>query len=73
MHVFFDKTLQSDRGKKHMREHEGDYSAQSFYQKLNSFYTGSFNALVSTSTALSYIISAKIESWKGTSEAFMLH
>ena len=39
MHAVFDKTLQTDRGKKHVREHEGDYNDQSVYKKLNSFYT----------------------------------
>ena len=73
MHAVFDKTLQTDRGKKHVRENEGGYNSQSFYQKLNAFYTESTNARVSTSTALRYITSAKIESWKGTLEVFILH
>ena len=40
---------------------------------LNSFYIESTNARVSASTTLSYITSSKIESWKGTTEAFMLN
>ena len=73
MHAVFDKTLQTDRGKKYVREHEGDYNAQHVCQKLSAFYTKSTNARVSASTTLSYITSAKIESWKGTTEAFILH
>ena len=69
----FDKKLQTDRGKKCLREYERDYDAQSVNKKLNSFCTESTNSRVSVSTTLSYITSAKIESWKGTSEAFMLH
>ena len=60
MHSVFDKTLQTDRGKKYSREHEGDYNAQSFYQKLNSFHTESTNARARVSTTLSYITPAKI-------------
>ena len=73
MHSIFDKTFQTNRGKKCARENENDYSAQSVHQNLNSFHTESTNARVSTSTALSYITSAKIELWKGTVEAFILH
>ena len=73
MHTVFDKTLQTDRGKKHLRDYERYYDAQSVYRNLNPFYTESTNAHISTSATLSYITSAKIESWKGTSEAFILH
>ena len=47
---------------KYVREHEGDYNAQSLHHKLNSFYTESTNSLVSASNRLSYVTSAKIES-----------
>jgi hypothetical protein len=73
MYAVFDKTLQTDRGKKHVREHEEDFNAEGVYQKLSEFYTTSTNARVSASTTLSCITSAKIESWKGTTEAFILH
>ena len=73
MHDIFDKTVQSYRGKKCVREHERDYNFQSVHQKLNSFHTESTNNRVSSSTTLSYITSSKIESWKGTIEAFIFH
>ena len=73
MCAVFDKTLQTDRGKKHVREYENDYNAQSVHQKLRSFYTKSTNARVSASTTLRNITSAKIESWKGTVKTFILH
>ena len=53
MRAVFDKTLQTDRGKTHSREHEGDCNVQSAYQKLNSFCTESTNARASAPTALS--------------------
>ena len=62
MHTAFDKKLQTDREKKHAREHEGYCNAQSACQKLNLFCTKSTNARASAFTALSYVTSAKIES-----------
>ena len=73
MHAIFDKTLQTNRGKMYVREQERDYDSQSVHRKLNSFHTKSTNARVSASTTLICITSAKIESWKGTSEAFILY
>ena len=73
MHAVFDKALQTDQGKKHIREHEGDYDAQLICKKLSAFCTKSTTSRVSASTTLSCIMSAKIESWKGTTEAFILH
>ena len=58
----FDEKLQTNRGKKYVREYEGCYNAQSLCQKLNSFCNESTNASVRASTELSYITSAKIES-----------
>ena len=68
-----DKTLQTDRGKKHARNHEEDYIVQSMHQKMNYFCTKSTNTRISASNALRYITLAKIESRKGTSEAFTLY
>ena len=61
MCAVFDKTLQIDRGKKHARDHESDYNAQSAHQKLIAFYTKSTNVRVRAFTALIYITSDKIE------------
>ena len=73
MHDVFDKSLQTDLEKKYVREHEGDYNTQSVIRKLNSFCSESTNTRVSASTTLSRITLAKIESCKGTAEAFILH
>ena len=54
MHAIFDKMSQTDRGKKHAREHKGDHNAQSLCLKMNSFCNESTNARVSSSTTLSY-------------------
>ena len=73
MHSVFDKTPQTHRRKKHVREHKNDYDAQSAHQKLNSFCTESNNASTRVSTTLNYITLFKTESCKGTSDAFILH
>ena len=73
IHAVFDKALQTDRGKKHMREHEVDYDAQLAYKKLSAFCTKSTTTRISASTTLSCVTSAKIEFCKGTAEAFILH
>ena len=59
MNAIFDKTLQTYRGKKHAKEYESDYNAQSENQKLSAFYIKSTNYRVRASIALSYITSAK--------------
>ena len=69
----FSTTLEMDRGKKFVREHEGDFDAQKVCKKLQVFYTTSSGARVNASEMLSYITSAKFESWKGTTESFMLN
>ena len=39
MNAVLDKLLQIDRGKKHARELEIDFNAQSVHKKLSMFYT----------------------------------
>ena len=69
----FSTTLQTDRGKKFVREYEGDFDAQMVYAKLHKYYTASVGARISASDMLSYITSAKFDSWKGTTESFMFN
>ena len=62
MHSVFSTTLQTDRGKKFVREHQEDFDAQMVYKKLHQFHTTSVGARVSASDVLSYITSKKIDS-----------
>ena len=62
MHDVFDKTSQTDRGKKHLVEHEEESNTQSAHVKMNSFYNGSTNSRVSASTTFSHIKSANSKS-----------
>ena len=73
MHSVFASALQTDIGKKYVREHESDYDAQEAYKKLVDFYTNSTKASMNAADILSYITAAKIETWKGTSQSFILH
>ena len=73
MHLVFTAALQTDRGEKHIREHEAAFNAQEVYKKLVNFYTTSTKASMNVANTLSYITTAKIETWKGTSESFVLH
>ena len=47
--------------------------AQTFYKKFHGFYATSAGDQVSASVMLSYITSAKFESWKGTTEYLILN
>ena len=69
----FSNALQTYRGKKFIREHEDDCNAQMVYKKFHGFYATSVGARVSASDMLSYITSAKFDSWKGTTESFILN
>ena len=73
MHALFDKVMQIDRGKRHEREYKIDFNAQSAHEKLNIFCAKSTKSHADVSDTLSHITSAKIKSWKGTAEAFILH
>ena len=69
----FATTLQTDRGKKFVKEHEEDFNDQLIYRKLHRFHTTSVVALANASDMLSHINSFKFESCKGTTESFILN
>ena len=69
----FSTTLQTDLGKKFVREYEEDFDTQMIYKNLHGFYATSVGARVSESDMLSYITSEKFDSWKGTIESFILN
>ena len=72
MNSAFIKVLQTDRGK-YVREHESNFNAQEIYEKLVDFYTKSTKARVNNADILSYIPLARLESWKGKAESFILN
>ena len=72
--VFF-KTLQTDNGKKFVREHEHYYDAQAVYIKFLNHAKSSTQAAIESSNTLSYITSARIGDgkWRGSIESYILH
>ena len=68
----FSTTLKIDRDKNSFREYNDGFDAQTVCKKLHGFRAKSIGALVSTSDILFWITSAKFESWKGTTESFIL-
>ena len=73
MHSEFHKVLHIDIGKNHVREHEHDFNAQEIFKKMMIFYTKSTKTRENETEILSYITSDKLDSWKITSESFILN
>ena len=73
MHSIVASILLTDRGKKYVREHEIDFNVQKVYKKLVNFYANSTAARVNASNSFNHATSAKIDSWKGVTEAFIMH
>lgn len=69
----FDEISQTDRRKKYVREHESDFDAKKICKKLVDFYVESAKASANVADMLSCIASARLESWKGTAESFILN
>ena len=59
-------TFQTERGKKHAREHEQKFNNQIVCSKLETFCIKSTGARVNESYILSCMTSAKTDSWKDT-------
>ena len=59
MHSFFSATLQKDRGKNFLREHEDDFDDQTVFKKSHVLYVMSAGAQVNISNMLSCITSAR--------------
>ena len=57
----FSTTLQTDRGKNFIREHEEDFDAQMVCKNLLGFHTTSVGARVSAYNVLRYITLEKVD------------
>ena len=69
---FFSTNLQTERGKKFVRENDDDFDSQAVFHKSHNFYTTYEGFRLNASDMISYITSAKVESWKSTIEYFTL-
>ena len=72
VHSVLPTTLRTDRAKKFVREHEGDFNAQMVHKKTYGFYETSVETRVSASSMFSYMTSVKFDSWKGTTESLII-
>lgn len=72
--VLSDRVL-TDRGQAIVRQYEATFDAQAVYAALKRHHLHSTKAQLDSSTILAYITSAKVGdgTWKGTTEAFILH
>ena len=64
MHSVFSTTLQTDRGKKFVRENEDGFDDQEVCKKLDVFYETSVGARLNASEIINCTTSAKFEYWK---------
>jgi hypothetical protein len=76
LYAVLEQKVLTDRGKGIIRDHEHDYNAQKVYRKLVNHHLKSTKAMIDSSSILSYITSVRLgngTSWKGTTEAFIIH
>ena len=70
----FESVLKTDMGKYFVRQHESDYNAQAIFRKLKQHALSSTQASLDSSTLLTYLTSARLDSkWRGTAHAFILN
>ena len=75
VYAVFEAKLQTDMGKKFVRDHESDFDAQEIYRKLVAHHTKSTKASMDSANLLSYITSARLGDgeWKGSTCGFIVH
>ena len=75
VYFVFKRKFQTSQGKAFVHVHERDYDAQNLYQELLAYHKRSTKGLITTSTILAYLMSAKLGNgtWKGTTQDFLLH
>jgi hypothetical protein len=73
VYAVLESKVQTDRGKAVIMNM--DFAAQNVYKKLKNYHLKSTKAKIESSVILSYITSASLVdgSWKGTTEAFIIH
>jgi hypothetical protein len=74
MYAVFECTLLSDKGKSLVREHTGDYDAQTVYSKLCDYALLSTKTTINSSNILTYITSSRLGdgTWKSDTHAYLL-
>ena len=75
MHSVFIHTLQTDKGKSIVREHERNRDAQKVCEKIKAHCTSSTGAAIASSKKLECAVMARLNTsnWSGTTHGFLLH
>jgi len=74
VYALFDRTLKCGKAKEILRKYSSTRDAQSVYRDLCAYFGKSTKRELTTSELLSYILNIKYDnSWKGTSQSFLLH
>ena len=75
MYAVYEKTLQTDKEKALVCQHQHSFDAQKIYKELSEYVKHSTKATMGASTLLSYITTTNLSDgkWKGTTHAFILH
>jgi hypothetical protein len=75
MYAVLEKNVQTDTGKRLVREHLNDYDAQEVFKKLTEHANKSTKASIEAAAKLSYVTSVKVGDgkWNGTASGFINH
>ena len=73
MYAVAERTLLTDYGKALVRKYEDTYNVQQIYKDLRARAETSVNAHINSGKILAYITSAKVDTWRGTTQSFVLH
>jgi hypothetical protein len=73
MYDVLNKTVLTNKGKEILRAHHVDRNAQKAYADLCEHYSTSTAAVIDAIDTYKYIITAKIEDWRGDTEKFIMH
>jgi hypothetical protein len=73
MYDVLNKTVLTNKGKEILRAHHVDRNAQKAYADLCNHYATLTAAVIDAIDTYKYIITAKIEDWRGDTEKFIMH
>jgi hypothetical protein len=73
MYNVLNKTVLTNKGKEILRAHHVDRNAQKAYADLCEHYSTSTAAVIDAIDTYKYIITAKIEDWRGDTKKFIMH
>ena len=73
MYDVLNKVVQTSKGKELLRSHHKTFNAQKVYELLCTHYQTSTAADIAAQDTYQYIITARIDAYRGTAEQFIMH